>query len=92
MGVRGGGFGGTRAVGVLADEPQHVLPERQLGGARHIAHVRLQGQQEVAVLFRELILLGPGPLGRPRPLALLDTGTERSNSLETTRVGVCNMY
>lgn len=79
VGVRGGGCGGTRAVGVLADEPQHVLPERQLGAARHVAHVGLQGQQEVSVLVREqlLLLLKPGPLGRPRPLALLaSTGTE----------------
>lgn len=70
-GVRGGG-------GVLADESQHVLPERQLGGARNIAHVRLQGEQEVAVLCRELLHLhhlGPGPLDRPRPLALLPPGT-----------------
>lgn len=86
VGVRGGGCGGgTRAVGVLADESQHVLPERQLGAARHVAHVGLQGQQEVSVFVREqLLLLKPGPLGRPRPLALLaSTGTERE--LETTQ-------
>lgn len=95
VGVRGGGCGGgTRAVGVLADESQHVLPERQLGAARYVAHVGLQGQQEVSVLVREqLLLLEPGPLGRPRPLALLapSTGTERERELETTpRVRLCN--
>lgn len=89
VGVRGGGCGGgTRAVGVLADEPQHVLPERQLGAARHVAHVGLQGQQEVSVLVREqLLLLEPGPLGRPRPLALLaSTGTERERARNNPRV------
>lgn len=93
VGVRGGGCGGgTRAVGVLADESQHVLPERQLGAARHVAHVGLQGQQEVSVFVRErLLLLEPGPLGRPRPLALLaGTGTERERARNNPRVRFCN--